>query len=298
MRAFPTSRRISTRSTTPVAAAGRAADTTRETSPATTADVLAADDSMSTMSPGPGVSGHDRRARQRRYGALAAAAAVMCSAGLAFAPGAGAVNSWPGTPENAAARSGILESVAVQPDPTLIPEDFVTTAGYRPVVEAGMLINPNGDCSSPVPLPAEFDLACKSHDLGYDLLRYAAAHGQTLGPWARQTVDAALERRMHAACDARENPVSRAQCQVMASVATTAVDLNSIRQDYGNPIYEPFFEHSGDAPSPATLTLAGLGLAAGLATATTILVRRTRNRRTTLAHLRGPDALDGMAVAL
>ncbi|MEC3954609.1 hypothetical protein VMT65_16335 [Nocardia sp. CDC153] len=259
MRAHPTSTRISPRSAPP-----------------------AADHRLDQA-----VDGHPRPRRAtrwhgpRRIGLLAAAATVACSAGVAFAPTASAAITGPTAPENTAARIGILESVAAQPDPAAIPEDFVTTAGYRPVVEAGMLLNPGGDCSSPVPLPAEFDLACKSHDLGYDLLRYAAAHGQPLGPWARQTVDAALERRMHAACDVRENPLSRTQCQVMADIATTAVDLNSIRQDYGDPIYEPFFERTGHTPSPATLTLSGIGLAAGLGIATTVLVRRTRARRAT-----------------
>ncbi|MTJ61851.1 hypothetical protein [Nocardia seriolae] len=259
MRALPISRRISTRSTPP-----------RSTG---------------------------RAARLPRYGALTATAAVMCSVGVAFAPSAGAASTGPGMPENAAARIGIVESVAEQPNPGLIPDDFVNTAGYRPVVEAGMLVNPQGDCSSPVPLPAEFDLACKSHDLGYDLLRYAAAHGQPLGPWARQRVDAALEQRMHAACDGRANPVSRARCQVMADIATTAVDLNSIRQDYGNPIPEPFFERTGDAPSPAAFTLSGIGLAIGSATAATILIRR-RARRTmpTAKPVRGNS--DFVAVAL
>ncbi|MGW3538952.1 hypothetical protein ACWDNI_00150 [Nocardia niigatensis] len=243
MRALPNSRRTSPRSTRPA--------TTRDDQPGSPLGSL------------------------RRFGVLAAAATITCAAAVAFAPGAGASIS-PAMPESDTAHTGILQAVSAHPDPTLIPDDFVTAAGYRPVIEAGMLIDPNGDCSSPVPLPAEFESACKSHDLGYDLLRYAAAHGRPLGPWARQTVDAALEHRMHAACDTRESPVSRAQCQVMATVATTAVDLNSIRQDYGTPVYEPFFEHSGDAPSPATLTLAGLGLAAGLAGAATVLARRTR----------------------
>ncbi|MVU76415.1 hypothetical protein GPX89_04050 [Nocardia sp. ET3-3] len=246
MRAFPISRRISPRSP-------RAATPAQPT--------------------------RSRWDRPSRYATLAVAAAIACSAGVAFAPDAGAAAPAPVQPENAAARAGILESVAAQPDPTVIPEDFVATAGYRPVVENGMLVNPNGDCSSPVPLPAEFDPACKSHDLGYDLIRYAAAHGQPLGPWARQVADAGLERRMHAACESRDNAVSRARCQFMASVATTAVDLNSIRQDYGNPIYEPFFEHSGNLPSPATLALSGIGLTVGLAIGATILVRCTRSHR-------------------
>ncbi|AYF73945.1 hypothetical protein D7D52_08785 [Nocardia yunnanensis] len=245
MRAFPDSRRIPPRSTDSATASG-----------------------TPRGSRWPGL---------RRAAALTAAATITCSVGVAFAPSAGATITAPADPENAAARTAILESVALQPNPALVPDDFTAAAGYRPVVEGGMLINPQGDCSSPVPLPAEFDLACKSHDLGYDLLRYAAAHGQPLGPWARQAVDAALERRMHTACDTRTGTLSRSECQIMASVAATAVDLNSIRQDYGNPIYEPFFEHTGSGPSPATLTLSGIGLAVGLAVAATVLLRRTRD---------------------
>lgn len=255
MRAFPTSPRISPRSTTP--------------QPLRTTD----DAATTTASE---ESANRSRHPLARAAVLAAAAAMVFSGGVAFAPSSGAAVTAPIAPEYAPARVGILEAVAAQPDPALIPDDFATQAGYRPVVEAGMLINPHGDCSSPVPLPAEFELACKSHDLGYDLLRYAAAHGEPLGPWARQTVDAALERRMHAACTDRAGALSRAQCDVMASVATTAVDLNSIRQDYGDPIYEPFFEPSSHAPSEATMLLGGVGLAFVSATVATVLVRRRR----------------------
>ncbi|MGW4245764.1 hypothetical protein [Nocardia sp. NPDC004722] len=247
----------------------------------------------------PGTSTNERRGVRRRAAALAAAATVACSAGIAFAPSASAASAEPAVPENAAARVAILESVAAHPDPTLIPEDFVAFAGYRPVVAGGMLINPKGDCSSPVPLPAEFDLACDAHDLGYDLLRYAASTGQPLGPWARQTADAGLERRMHAACDTRANPLSRSECHVMAGIAATAVDLNSLRQHYGSPIYEPFFEPDGTLPSPATLSLAGIGLAVGLAIGTTVLMRRHRSRRTATTRLATRGVLDDrLAVAL
>ncbi|MGW4357109.1 hypothetical protein ACWELJ_34035 [Nocardia sp. NPDC004582] len=200
----------------------------------------------------------------------------------------------PAAPESSAARVGIMESIAAQPDPASVPGDFAASAGYRPVVEAGMLINPEGDCSSPIPLPAEFDLACKSHDLGYDLLRYAAAHGQPLGPWARQSVDAALEQRMHTACAAREDAMSRTRCQVMASIAATAVDLNSIRQHYGSPVYEPFFEHTGAGLAPAAMVAAGVGIA-GLASAATVLARRTRSRRGAAAQDRDLALTDAHA---
>ncbi|RMI32837.1 hypothetical protein [Nocardia stercoris] len=221
--------------------------------------------------------------RVGRFGATVAALTVTCAAGLVFAPGVDAATSGPPTAENAAARAAILESISAQPDPSVVPEDFVREFGYRPMLEQGILVDPDGGCSSPFPLPREFDLACDAHDLGYDLLRYATAHGQPLGPWARQAADAALARRMHAACEARAGLLSRARCQVMAGAAATAVDLNSARQGYGNPGYEPFFQSVDGLPSPAAMLLAGGGVVAGLGMATTVLVRRRRARRAWIA---------------
>src|SRR5699024_6909626 len=67
----------------------------------------------------------------------------------------------------------------------LVPDDFARTTGYEPALRGGMAVNPVGACSSPVPLPERFTPACMAHDLGYDLLRYAEAHGTPLGEWAR-----------------------------------------------------------------------------------------------------------------
>ncbi|WP_330182456.1 hypothetical protein OHB26_01610 [Nocardia sp. NBC_01503] len=212
----------------------------------------------------------------RRSAMLAGAATVLFSVAVAFAPSAGASAAPPVISENAAARVGILESTAAHPDPNAIAEDFVTEAGYRPVVEAGMLVNPGGDCSSPVPLPREFDIACKAHDLGYDMLRYADSHGQALGPWARQAVDAALDERMHASCLARGDALDRAGCEFMAGVAATFVDLNSIRQDYGVPVHEAAFDGS---PSPI-VRYAAFGLPAAVFAATAgFFARRARALR-------------------
>ncbi|TQF67266.1 hypothetical protein FK531_16585 [Rhodococcus spelaei] len=120
-----------------------------------------------------------------------------------------------------------------------MPVDFDAVMGYRPTRIDGMLVNPHGDCSSPVPLPAEFDTACKGHDLGYDLLRYADVAGAPLGPWARQALDRQLDERMHAACATRPDDESRTSCYVMANVATAAVNSNSWRQNYDAPRPEP-----------------------------------------------------------
>ncbi|RVW05390.1 hypothetical protein [Rhodococcus xishaensis] len=146
---------------------------------------------------------------------------------------------------------------------TAVPADFAALLGYRPREVDGMLVNPHGACSSPVPLPAEFDTACKAHDLGYDLLRYAHLTGGELGPWARDALDAQLDRRMHAACDTRER--DRASCFALANIATTAVSVNSRRQGYGVPIDEPWIRYC----------LAGVLGVLGLL-ATTITVQRIR----------------------
>lgn len=121
-----------------------------------------------------------------------------------------------------------------------IPGDFRAVTGYHPVMVDGLPAAPHGSCSSPVPLPVEFEPACQAHDLGYDLLRYAEHHGGPLGPWARQALDRTLADRMRASCARRPDPLPRARCAAMAEVATVAVDLNSRRQGYGVPVVERF----------------------------------------------------------
>ncbi|WP_225729675.1 MULTISPECIES: hypothetical protein [unclassified Nocardia] len=199
--------------------------------------------------------------RPRRMAALTAVAMTAMAATVTFAPQVNAATADSAPPENASAGSAIATLTADGAISAPIPADFATEFGYRPAVVDGLLVNPQGDCSSPIPLPAEFDTACKAHDLGYDLLRYAGQHGEPLGPWARQAVDAALARRMHESCGARSDLLSRAHCDVMASVANIAVDLNSLRQDYGTPIVEKLFgtEVSGTDPTTMAPLLAILG---------------------------------------
>ncbi|WP_415974422.1 hypothetical protein [Rhodococcus sp. 077-4] len=120
-----------------------------------------------------------------------------------------------------------------------VPDDFVSVMGYRPRVQDDRAENPEGGCSSPVPLPSEFDPACRAHDLGYDLIRYAAATGTTVDPRWRRSIDAQLETRMHAICTDRTGVGPRQLCDAAASVAATAVDVNSWRQSFGAPVAEP-----------------------------------------------------------
>lgn len=178
----------------------------------------------------------EHRAAHRR-GRLAASAAValtVTAITTVVLPVAGATPA--PLPENAAASAAVTALSRGNAGTVSVPGDFAATFGYTPVRYDGVMIKPTGECSSPVPLPVEFDTACKAHDLGYDLLRYARLHDEPLGPWARQTVDAALEHAMRESCTTRAEAVARARCAVMASVASVFVDLNSRREGYGSPV--------------------------------------------------------------
>ncbi|WP_459547367.1 hypothetical protein [Nocardia sp. X0981] len=175
-----------------------------------------------------------RESRHPRFPRRALAALAGLAAAVSLPAGA-AASATPTTPAAAAIRA--LDTPGAT---AAVPDDFRAVAGYRPALLDGLLIAPHGSCSSPVPLPAEFETACKAHDLGYDLLRYADRTGSPLGPWARRELDSALAGRMRAACARRTAPLSRLRCEVMAEVAAIAVDLNSRRQHYGVPVVEHF----------------------------------------------------------
>jgi hypothetical protein len=167
--------------------------------------------------------------------AATAAAGFAAVVSLLSAPAADAAG-----PASRPAAAAAVRALTTPGTVAAIPADFRAVAGYSPARVDGMLVAPHGSCSSPVPLPAEFDTACKAHDLGYDLLRYADRTGAPLGPWARQELDRALAERMHTACVQRPQLLPRARCAVLAEAAEIAVDLNSMRQDYGVPVVEDF----------------------------------------------------------
>jgi len=202
-------------------------------------------------------------------GVVAGVVVLVAGTLFAVAQPVAAATTGGGRGEDPAARAAVVELTGAHPGMAEIPAGFAAEHGYRPVVSGGLLVDPKGACSSPVPLPTAFLTACQAHDLGYDLLRYADDRGRPLGPWARQAVDAALDRRMNAACDPR-NGLDRIHCQVMAAVADTAVDLNSRRQNYATPRPEYLFgtRLSGKelghqllaVAAPAALALSGLTL--------------------------------------
>ncbi|WP_194834610.1 hypothetical protein [Nocardia sp. XZ_19_369] len=201
----------------------------------------------------------------RRAAALTAAALTTMAAAVFLAPAPQAAAASVSAPvENAVAGAAVADLTSGGPGSlAAMPDDFAARFGYRPSTVDGLLANPQGDCSSPVTLPVEFETACKAHDLGYDLLRYAEQRGEPLGPWARQALDSTLDRHMHESCESRVDPFSRTRCNAMAAIASTFVDLNSRRQAYGAPVVESTFG-AADADSATSWQLLGV-LGAGVA---------------------------------
>ncbi|RDI33236.1 phospholipase A2-like protein [Lentzea flaviverrucosa] len=130
-------------------------------------------------------------------------------------------------------------------DPYLnLPSDFAREMGRDPqtitapdgtlrVVDAG------GGCSGPAgDTEWDFSAACRAHDLGYDLLRYADHKGDPLGPQARKALDDRLTTDLHAQC--RLNPRGAGQsCHAVAETYALGLKFNSWRQRWGAPGHEP-----------------------------------------------------------
>src|SRR5512145_1834027 len=85
-----------------------------------------------------------------------------------------------GPESRAAAHAVAVVAGLADGDPaTAIPADFAPVMGYVPaaaVTPGGdhVMVRQSGECSSAFGgTKFDFALACKHHDLGYDLLRYA-----------------------------------------------------------------------------------------------------------------------------
>jgi hypothetical protein len=146
--------------------------------------------------------------------------------------------------------------------------------GYTPVVAKladGRLrsINPDGYCSVPGEgKPFAFDTACRAHDYGYDLLRYANRRGEPLAENARAEIDARLVNDLDSQCDETTTGSQYAACTATAEVFAAGVQFNSWRQMYAPPI-----DSSG---IPRTSGLVLLVVIAGLAAAHRVVRRRRR----------------------
>jgi len=150
---------------------------------------------------------------------------------------------------------------------------FAESSGYRPTLvrlPSGDLeaVAPDGGCSTPVGAHVyRFSDPCRQHDLGYDLLRYAADRGAPLGPWARRALDDEFARQVRAGCSDPGDP----GCRITAAIFVAAVRFNSWRQGYGVPGPE-------SVPDLVAPVLAGAGATLGC----WILLRR-RDRLTAAA---------------
>jgi hypothetical protein len=79
---------------------------------------------------------------------------------------------------------------------------------------------------------------CKAHDLGYDLLRYAAKKGHPLALEVRAALDDRLSKDLHATCGL--NPMDSAgTCQVVASLYSAGLVVNAWHQRWGPPVGDP-----------------------------------------------------------
>ncbi|MGW4206452.1 phospholipase A2 [Lentzea sp. NPDC004789] len=153
----------------------------------------------------------------------------------------------PPSPDAIAAANAVNAFVnpSATHDPRInLPSDFARHMGRDPLTATapdGTLraIDLSGGCSGPAgDTEWDFSVACRAHDMGYDLLRYAEDKGHPLGPDARRALDDRLTSDLHAQC--RLNPRGSEQsCHVVAETYALGLKFNSWRQRWGTPGHEP-----------------------------------------------------------
>ncbi|WP_426563962.1 alpha/beta-hydrolase family protein [Angustibacter sp. McL0619] len=201
----------------------------------TRATRLATDEGTTVM----GVRSSHGPGRRLGHSVLALLGAVLVFFAVSGAPawaGPRSTGRTTGSSDVAPALRALTSDAEPQLVDALLPNDFARVMGYRPVVvlDGGrdVLERRSGSCSSPFGATRyDFAAACRQHDLGYDLLRYADRIGHPLGGWARAAVDGAFLRHLHGRC-------SSAGCDAAADVYAGAVAVNSVRQLYRVPAIE------------------------------------------------------------
>ncbi|HEX6286556.1 MAG TPA: hypothetical protein VFZ80_03650 [Acidimicrobiia bacterium] len=167
-----------------------------------------------------------------------------------IASGIGHVVNDPADNESAEFGELVESLIDRQSDQVMDTEGLASRLGYVPAVESGAWVDPDGICSTPIPVgPADFDGPCRSHDLGYDTLRLAASDDMGLGAWARLGLDARLYTDLLETCD------DDVGCRAKATLYFGAVTANSIRQGYRSPPAEPVLPWAG-----LGVTVVGLSL--------------------------------------
>jgi hypothetical protein len=159
-------------------------------------------------------------------------------------PAAVATASSVGRGPAGAAVAALVAAPAGQDPLAAVPADFASVMGYTPVpvpMADGTLrlAKPDGACSAPGGgAPFGFQQACKVHDYGYDLLRYAHATGQQLPAAARRRLDAMFAHDLHARCQATRHGLAATGCNLVAELFSAGVSVNSWRQHDGYPATE------------------------------------------------------------
>ncbi|WP_033288424.1 phospholipase A2 [Amycolatopsis jejuensis] len=193
-----------------------------------------------------------RRVRRRPWstsGWLLLVLLVVFGFGLIASRPADPPDQGPPTGDVLAAQQAIDALTHPGPQPTalaLLPKDFTAVTGITPgalpardgTVRA---VHVDGGCSTPWGddnTKWDYAAPCKAHDLGYDLLRYADKKGHPLDQTARASLDDRLSQDMHHACVI--NPMDSARtCQVVASLYTAGLVVNSWHQRWGPPVGDP-----------------------------------------------------------
>jgi len=172
---------------------------------------------------------------RRRKLWLAAALGAVLSTILIVAPAPASTGK--SDPEAAAAVAALVET-----GQAIVPDQFAAVMGYTPVTATladgeVRTINPGGSCSVVGGgRPFAFDTACKAHDFGYDLLRYAERRGEPLGEDARAAIDARLVADLRSQCEETTGGSEYAACHATVDVFAAGVGFNSWRQMSGPPV--------------------------------------------------------------
>ncbi|WP_326565643.1 phospholipase A2 [Amycolatopsis rhabdoformis] len=174
---------------------------------------------------------------------------VVFGFGLIASRPASPPDQGPPTGDVLAAQNAIAALTHPGPQATalaLLPKDFTAVSGITPgalpardgTVRA---VHVDGGCSTPWGddnTKWDYAVPCKAHDLGYDLLRYADKKGHPLDQSVRASLDARLSQDMHHACVV--NPMGSAgTCQVVATLYSAGLVVNSWHQRWGPPVADP-----------------------------------------------------------
>lgn len=177
--------------------------------------------------------GRSRRNGKRIRLGRVAVHLVVNSCLLIAASGVGHALARPAHHESTEAERAVESLITGYADPTVVPADFDAVLGYRPQAQSGTLARADGSCSTPFGIgPSSFEPACRTHDLGYDLLRYAEKTDGRLAAWARLRLDLRLYTDLRGTC-------ADPRCRATAALYLVSLTGNSVRQGFTAPTSEP-----------------------------------------------------------